>query len=41
MEKFKKQGMDLLHSFSLEDNYDKLKEGMQKVYIESEIEVEL
>ena len=41
MEKFKKQGMDLLHSFSLEDNYDKLKEGMQKVYIDSEIEVEL
>jgi 5'-3' exonuclease len=37
--KFKKQGMDLLHSFSLEDNFEKLKEGMEKVHIKPEIEL--
>jgi flap endonuclease-1 len=36
--KFKKQGMDLLHSFSLEDNFEKLKEGMEKVHVKPEIE---
>lgn len=40
-EKFKKQGIDLLHSFSLEDNYDKLKEGLQKVYVEPDDEIQI
>jgi 5'-3' exonuclease len=37
MEKFKAQGKDLLHSFSLEDNYDDLRMGMERVAVKAQI----
>jgi flap endonuclease-1 len=41
IEKFHTQGMDLLHSFSLEDNFEKLKEGMEKVCLKPQVEINL
>jgi flap endonuclease-1 len=37
IEKFKLQGRDLLHSFSLEDEYDDVRSGMEKIAIKPKI----
>jgi len=37
IEKFRAQGRDLLHSFSLEDNYDDLKMGLERVAVKAQI----
>lgn len=37
IEKFYKQGKDILHSFSLEDSYEDLKQGMEKICIKPQI----